>query len=362
MTDGDLRVLANGSAWTTDLLFPVVLVILQTAIWHWQSSKQQARRNMFFGARVEPDFIASARGESILKSFHLRIWSVALAVILAYLFLLWPRTTRPEDLPKSLLFVFFASMIGNLVNFGLANRRTSREAAGIPEPSSRTADLFGDEDEPNAWLTVVDWLGILVPIAMPLATIFFVTLHWNQFRSNDSPFVALRQLLLMAAFGSFAAGTYFALRFRARSGDWARNPRASRRYRTLLGLVQSSVFSYIIIDGCWLSLMPLLKGGRSGDMNTYFRFSSPAGIGLFFALLAMQLYLKKNFARETSDPMADDCWKWGYFYYNSTDSALIVPSRSGMGYSYNYASREVWLLGGLVLAAMLFTFVSLFAS
>src|SRR5258708_39263536 len=54
--------------------FPILLIILQTALWDWQTNKQLSRRNMFFGARVGPEFIASVRGDSILKRFRLRIW------------------------------------------------------------------------------------------------------------------------------------------------------------------------------------------------------------------------------------------------------------------------------------------------
>ena len=83
---------------------------------------------------------------------------------------------------------------------------------------------------------------------------------------------------------------------------------------------------------------------------------------LLLLLLGMRIYLKRNLARESSDPMPDHCWKWGYFYYNPCDSALVVPSRSGVGFSYNHASRSVWYGGAIVLAVTLFTFISFFVS
>ena len=47
--------------------------------------------------------------------------------------------------------------------------------------------------------------------------------------------------------------------------------------------------------------------------------------------------------------MADRYWKWGYFYCNyPEDSALVVPARAGIGFSYNYAQsvRAVGERGG----------------
>src|SRR5260370_33626557 len=173
-----------------------------------------------------------------------------------------------------MLFAFFAPMIGNLIMFGLANLETRREAVALPGPSSRTAALLAEE-ESSAWLTVLDWLGILLPIGMPLATIAIVILRWHHFPQNDSPLTELRHLLQMGVLGIFPAGTYFALRFRARSSDWSPNPRASRRYRTSLGLMMSGVFGFMIFKSCWLSAMPPFKTVPFAHMNTYFRFPFP---------------------------------------------------------------------------------------
>jgi uncharacterized membrane protein len=324
-------------------------------------SSHLARRSMFFGARVGPEFIASTCGDSILKRFRLRIWFLSLAIVFACILLFWRKSIGPEYVVKPMLFVFFVPMIGNLIMFGLANRETRREAVAPPGLSTRTAALFVEE-ESSAWLTVLDWLGILLPIGMPLATIAIVILRWHHLPQNDSPLTELRYLLQMGVFGIFPAGTYFALRFRARSSDWAPNPRASRRYRTLLGLMISGVFSFMIFKSCWLSLMPLLGSGPFGAMNTYFRYSLPASIGLILVLLGMRIYLRKNLARESSDPMPNRCWKWGYFYYNPADAALVVPSRSGTGFSFNHASRAVWFVGAIGIAVSLFVLLSFFLS
>jgi uncharacterized membrane protein len=354
MSDNILPVFENQS----DLIFLILFVFLQTALWDWQSSRRSARRSMFFGARVGPDFIASACGDSILKRFRLRIWFLSLAVVLAYILFPWRSSSSPEYLDRLLLFPIFGSLIGNLIIFGLANRQTRREAVDLPGPSIRTAALFVEQDESSAWLTVLDWLGILLPIGIPLVAILVVILCWNQYPGNYSPLAELRRIVFMCVLGIFPAGTYFALRFRARSSDWAPDPRASRRYRTVLGLMQSSLFSFLIFNICWLSLVPLLNRETFGDLHTQFRVEL-LGLMCFIPIgLGLRTYLRRNLARESSDPMPDHCWKWGYFYYNPADPALIVPLRSGTAYSFNHARRSVWFVGTLLLSVALYMILS----
>jgi uncharacterized membrane protein len=64
----------------------------------------------------------------------------------------------------------------------------------------------------------------------------------------------------------------------------------------------------------------------------------------------MHFWLKRHVATESGDPVADRYWKWGYFYFNPEDPALVVPLRSGIGFSHNYAHRSVWWTSGAVVA------------
>lgn len=354
-----LRFFEDLSIPVTFLIVPVLLVLLQTALWDWQASKQSARRSMFFGARVGSEFISSTSADSILRTFRKRIWCLSVAIVLAYLLFSWRRSLWSVAPLPSLLILFFAPTIANLIIFGLANRQTRRVAVELPGPSTRTAALFVRDEESSALLTVLDWLGILLPIGLPLVTLSIVILCWNRFPRNYSPLTELRDAIFNCVFGIFSAGTYFALRFRARSSDWAPNPRASRRYRTSLGVMISGLFSFMIFKSSWLAVIPLLKAGSFGNMNSYFRFSSSAGVWVLLILIGLRIHARKNLARESSDPMPDYCWKWGYFYYNPNDVALIVPTRSGTGFSYNYASRSVWFVGTICVAVTVFTFVSL---
>lgn len=36
-------------------------------------------------------------------------------------------------------------------------------------------------------------------------------------------------------------------------------------------------------------------------------------------------------------PNEEEYWKWGFIYYNPTDSRIFLPKRTGLGYTLNFA-------------------------
>lgn len=347
-----LEVFANRLTSPT-FLFAANLVIAQTALWDWQSSKSLARaRNMFFGMRVTPEFIASNIGITIHKRFRQRIWLWSLAVIAGYYFFLWRPLYTPKDLITAVLPPLLASA-GNLLMFALANRETVKLAILSLEPPTRTASLFVEQEESNAWLTTLDWFAILFPIVLPLATIGVIALHWNSFPRGYSAQHELITAAQAALIGIFPAGIYLALRFGARSSDWAPTPQASRRYRTVLGLMLWSIFSIQVVQMCGLALLPLLGGLPFQYLLPFMRYSQRATLALLLLLVVAQLYLRKKLARGSSDPMPDRYWKLGMFYHNAADPAVVVPVRSGIGFAVNSANRSVWFIGAIGIATIL---------
>jgi hypothetical protein len=333
-------------------LFAAFLVITQTALWDWQSSKRLARRNMFFGTRVDPEFIASNIGVAIHRRFRQRIWLWSLAVVIAYSFFPWQPSDTPRDLMTVVLPPLLASA-GNLLMFALASRETAKLAILSLEPPTRTASLFVEQEESNAWLTALDWFVILLPIGLPLATISVIALHWNTFPKGYSAQHELTTAIQAALFGVLPAGIYLALRFGARSSDWAPTPQASRRYRTVLGLMLWSVFSLQVVQMCGLALIPFLGGRPFQYLLPFMRYSSRASLALLPLLGIAQLYLRKKLARGSSDPMPDRYWKLGMFYHNAADPAAVVPGRSGIGFAVNSANRSVWFIGAIGIATIL---------
>jgi hypothetical protein len=70
----------------------------------------------------------------------------------------------------------------------------------------------------------------------------------------------------------------------------------------------------------------------------------------FVLVLALKWrhWLTSHQAKHSGDPMSDACWKWGFFYFNPSDPALVVPGRTGIGQSFNCARPSVWVVGGAI--------------
>jgi uncharacterized membrane protein len=320
----------------------VIASVLPAVIWHWMTARGHSRRQTFFGARIKSEFIESDTGQAILKEFRWRLWSWSVAG--AAVSLLIPLG----------LGALAGSLIGSLagsVAFALANRRTRLEAEVNANSTLRVAPLLAESEAGAPWLSALDWLAMLVPPVVPAATLMLLCLHWSQlpaeFHRGGGIFPAFFGLIL----GLMCTANQWALRFRARSSDWAPTQVASHRYRTYLGAMQAFVFAFITCQLCALELMQLngaVPFMRHLGMDTYFLVSFPAQALWLIFIWRIRFWLTNHLATQSSDPMPDSCWKWGCIYFNPSDPALVVPLRTGIGQSFNCARPSVWVAGGAV--------------
>jgi hypothetical protein len=322
-------------------------IVLVPAMFHWISGSRQWRGGTFFNVRVEPGFVDSDGGQAILQRFRRRIWSWA-ALLLIVLFL----SSLRWDLARNFLWfviIQYATMIGCWRMFSLASRQTRQQATPAAGPSVRAAELFIEEEKVDWWVATLEWLGMLLPLAVPATAVVILTFHWRQL-PPDETLSSVKGILSAVFVGMIPAGTQFALRFHARSSDWNSDPRASRRYRAVLGAVHALIFTFIIMQGCALAIMPL---GLTRGMDEYFRLTEPGWLIVIALTVGIRWWLKRNLARESGDPMPDKCWKWGFYYVNPDDPAFVVPSRMGTGLSLNYGQRVVWVTWVTIAAAIL---------
>ena len=230
MADSIVRLL--DSAWFVGLATLVVFLPGETFVWHRETGAPPSRGTMF-GVRVGPEFPVSAEGASIQRTCRLRTWLWTLTVVLAFVLF---AGRVPLDPAATAFILILASMTGHAIVFGLANRETRRQAASQPAPSTRTAVLSVAEDEASVWLAAVDWLGILLPLGLPLASLAWIGLRWNGYPAGWSPLDALKQVGLAGVFGISSAATCYCLRFCARSS----------------GLVARSARESPLSDGAWV--------------------------------------------------------------------------------------------------------------
>jgi uncharacterized membrane protein len=318
------------------------LFLAQAAVWHGITGRSQTRGSTFFGVRVEAGFAESEAGRAILRTFHRRLWSGAfvLAAVAAL--------NRPESIwTQGALFV---SIAVNVALFAMAHRQTRRRVSATPAPAERVASLVNQPESP--WLTVLDWVAMIVPVMAPIATLIFVA-HYG--RGFSEQFRSEHYLLAVfpLAFGLMCAANQFALRYRSRPSDWAPDPGASHKYRTWLGVMHATVFTLPILQMCALALIDFrltVPWLRHWDMTMYFAVTFPMLALWNFGLWRMRRWLKHHLATDSVDPMPDACWKWGVFYFNRQDPALVVPTRSGVGFSPNHARPSVWVVIILIFA------------
>src|SRR5260370_16152608 len=72
-------------------------------------------------------------------------------------------------------------------------------------------------------------------------------------------------------------------------------------------------------------------------------------VGVPLALIVM--FAPAQAEERCADEPGDDFWRWGIFYVNREDENVLVPKRSGLGYTLNFAHPTAWLL---LLVALLF--------
>ena len=69
---------------------------------------------------------------------------------------------------------------------------------------------------------------------------------------------------------------------------------------------------------------------------------------LVLLVVAVLVAARRRGEAEVRGPSADGCWKWGLFYVNPSDPALLVPKRFGIGYTLNFARPGAWIFGGSI--------------
>ena len=75
----------------------------------------------------------------------------------------------------------------------------------------------------------------------------------------------------------------------------------------------------------------------------------------------MGLFGKKDKNAQAINRQAPQFWKMEIFYFNKQDRNIIVPSRYGSGFAFNYGNKIVQivmsLFGAAVVAAIVLLFV-----
>jgi uncharacterized membrane protein len=327
-------------------LFQAALILLSPKFMFLLQVKAQQRDSTLFGIRVPPDFGDSQIGREIFDEYRKRIWLAA--VVLAAFFAIG-NPLGPSAGGFWYLGAYMGMLLARWVFYATAQRRVRMEVSPVPESSVRTASLIPDEPTQRPARRFAAWAAMLLPVMLPVITGLLMALNWGRHPQRMHLDFTAAELANAVAFGVSMFAVQYALRYHARSSDWAADPAASLKYRTDLALMMGSASLGVIVWICVLTLTQLYGTG----MAIQFAISFSVMFGVIIFSRRMRSSLVEQFDPRSGDPMADRCWKWAYFYYNSGDPAWVVPTRSGVSCAFNHARALPWICYALSAAALI---------
>jgi uncharacterized membrane protein len=287
---------------------------------------------------VSTDFLASAEAQRIIRRYRLADILLALGAV-AIAIAAW---TLHSD--TGLILAPITQIIG------LSILWTTTWRAILPhrleQPIVRTASLTEMPGPSPAWF--VETLAALLPVAL---TAFYLAAHWSQipqsfatrYTSSGQPAEWVTRTPLQVAWPLLLAGGL--ILWLAFLG-WLLTrytPSSTGKPRVLaftLDILRSVAWLLAILMSA-AALLPVLVLSAA---------TLPIFLGsMMLLLLAFLTYISvrawHTFRGLPSDQSTSaQYWVAGVFYFNRDDAALLVPKRSGMGYTFNMARPAAWIL------------------
>jgi hypothetical protein len=302
-----------------------------------------SRPGVFFGVTVDPGFGGTKEGRRVLRRFRRQVWvhfvlsaSVAAAGALR---------GRP--------WLIAAGILWQTVRMGWAFWAARRDALphAVPEEPVREATLaVRDLTLPGGVAGQAGPFLILAAAALWLRARWDdiperFPIHWDLAGTpngwSERTVGGVYGPLLMAA-----AVALVLLGVARRIVTSSRDPSDRSRQANLAVLlgVEYLVAAVAAVSAC----LPL--AASPGALL-------PALVVLPPVVTAALVVYMVRVAREVqpvgSDGGPDRHWKGGLFYVNRGDPALLVPKRSGMGYTLNYGRPLAWILTAAFLALLM---------
>ncbi len=333
--------------WTA--LIPVALAgLLVGVVFHWLPALR--KRNLYFSVTVDPSFRSSPEGRAIAATYRWWVWT---GVVLGWAVSAW--AIRHQWTPMLGFSVLIGSLVGMLawVEAWMRARPHAVRTASV-----RVVSLAEERASlPGGWLTIAGPYALLGTAFSYLWSHYAqlpenYPVHWGPAGRPDrwvdkSPqsvaFPALMGagVLTLIAVTALAI-THFAKRGSGGGGDFGvRHRRANLQVMAVTMWSLGALFAFVSL----LPMMPPLGGWMLAPML--------APVVLILAL-TFRLYRLSTEPTGGSDGTPEECWKFGAFYYNPADPALMVEKRSGPGFTLNFGHPMSWvLLAGILGVAVL---------
>jgi uncharacterized membrane protein len=324
----------------------------------WQSGS-----STFYGVRVESEFENSDEASSIDSTYTYRvIWlTVAMIALVAAVVPYTSLERAPQLVPYWGIGLLCAHTLGMQALYWRA-RQTVLPFAD-PLDTIRTVDLTTFMQLSRTWKFCY-WTAVLLPLGFLAATALYLhahfhlippslarpgtfgaqppeTLPWTKatIYSVYKPLVGSLLVNLTAIIVSFA------FNFRSRISEWGAEARPRWTYRKLL-MSRLTILQWLTtIQAILHALRPLAGTTALPVQRDQFVHLSTIGTLVWsVASLTLLFTVYRSRPRGAADTAPDRSWKFGQYYFNPQDPALIVPTRFGIGHTLNLGQPLAWAI------------------
>lgn len=335
----------------------VLLGALEAAIF-WKLPLWE-RPGLFFSVTVSPEFRDSPGGRKILKRY--RTLSI---VLIAVGWALVIGGGAPRRWPLLVLGIVWLGF-GPLIAFQIARE-------GVMPHAAKPVLVREAELAPRAAHLPGGWLLQAGPFAILGAVAIYLHAHWDQIPeifpvhwgidgqpngwSGRTPIGVYGPLIVGGAIVAGLSLITYGVLYEARVVRVPGAPSHGRDFPHQVGYFLAGMEYYLAIVLSFVAMTPLLGAPHIGLVLG-------SSIALIVIVFVAAHHLNQVRAREIEpsifhaeggvfgDGTLDEHWKWGVFYYNPDDPALLVEKRFGIGYTMNFARSLAWIILGLTLLA-----------
>jgi hypothetical protein len=321
---------------TTYLLLSIAALGGVTAFNLWTSRINQF---FFFARTVTPEFRASEAAAGIVRRYVMRIVA---GLIVSILLLLGIALVERLSVLASFEIVLLLLAICANTSFARAHRETGEASASSREKTEAEASESAAPDRPV--------------IAVPLLQ----AAHPSFLFAVLLPLLAAGAMWLLSMGISRVGFAAFSAAVSSNGGDFLTG--------LGLGLLAGDILMYLQLRFFSRNRSPLAR--FTGISCTLLGWMGAAAIGVaafsvplclvitheqrciilcvVFGVAFLRVFYgwtRKNiFTPQQVEQHGDQFWRWGLFYYNSSDPVLLIQNRSCPGYTFNFANFLSWLI------------------
>jgi uncharacterized membrane protein len=356
------------------IVVPLALILTLSACTRLWMTGWQSGSASFYGVRVDPEFERSYEASNIDTGYTQQVlWlTAAMIALVAAIVPLLASINPPRWAPFEILAVVLAHTVGMQGLYWRARQKVLPFAA--PLEATRTVDLACFVELSLTW-RLGYWTAVLFPLGLLAATALYLHAHFSLIPTPTSlrggfgqiiprhlpwtkgtVYGVYKPLVRSALMNLIAILVAYAFNFRSRIGEWGIDSKPRWTYRKLLMsrlvILQWLTTLHTILD----ALRPLAGTNALPIAYRHFLLLSLLSSVLWSItslLLLFTLYRKRP--RGAADTAPDRSRKFGQYYVNPQDPALIVPTRFGIGHTLNLGQPLAWampVVGAVAIASI----------